>query len=220
VTVQNPAPPMTCFVMQAQLSAHGSTSVTTPSFHTAAANETLIAFVSAGGPNGSGKQHATVTGAGLTWTLVRRANSQAGDAEIWQATASSVLSAATVTSTESAAGYDQDLTVIAMEGVKGVGASAAGSARSGTPSVTVTTTGAPSLLFAVGHDYDQAIAPALPAGWVTLEQWLDTASGDAFWSQYTNTPTTTAGSTVTARDSAPAGGRWNMVAAEVIGDGG
>ena len=50
VTVQNPAPPMTCFVMQAQVSVHGKSTVTTPSFHTAMAGEVLFAFVSADGP--------------------------------------------------------------------------------------------------------------------------------------------------------------------------
>ena len=35
-----------------------------------------------------------MTGAGLTWTLVSRANASAGDAEIWQATAAGLLSAA------------------------------------------------------------------------------------------------------------------------------
>jgi hypothetical protein len=42
--------------------------------------------------------------------------------------------------------------------------------------------------------------------------------GDTFWSQYTNTPTTTADSTVTVDDLAPAGDRWDMVAVELIGD--
>jgi hypothetical protein len=219
VTVQNPPPPMTCFVMQAQATAHGTTTVTTPSFHTAAAGETLIAFVSADAANGYARQHATVSGAALTWTLVQRANAQSGDAEIWQATAPSVLSAATVTSTESAPGFGQDLTVIAMEGVKGLGASVAGSGRRGAPSVTLTTTGAPSLVFAVGDESGSAIAPTLPAGWVPLEQWADTGASNTFWSQYTNTPTTTAGTTVTASDVAPTSGRWNMAAVEVIGDG-
>src|SRR5262249_11177818 len=133
VTVQNPAPPMTCFVLQAQVSAHGPGKVTTPSFHTAMAGETLLAFVSADGPAGAGKQTVTVSGVGLTWKLVKRANAQSGDSEVWAATAGTVLPNATVTSTELRAGYSQDLTVIAMEGVAGVGASAAASRPSGAP---------------------------------------------------------------------------------------
>ena len=76
VTVQNPALPPPCFIMDAHVTVHGTGAVTTPSFHTAAAGETLLAFVSSDGPAGAGKQTATITGAGLTWTLVKRANAQ------------------------------------------------------------------------------------------------------------------------------------------------
>ena len=219
VTVQNPAPPMTCFVLQTQVSAHGNGAVTTPSFHTAMAGETLVAFVSADGPRGSGKQSATVSGAGLTWKLVKRSNAQSGDSEVWTATAPSVLTNATVKSTLSANGYSQDLTVIAMEGVKGIGASVAASAASGAPSTNLTTTGATSLVFAVGNDWDNSVARTLPVGWVTLDQWLNTSAGDTYWSQYTNTPTGPAGSVVTVNDTAPTTDSWNMVAVELLNSG-
>jgi len=218
VTVQNPAPPMTCFVLQAQESVHGHGTVTTPAFHTAAAGETLLAFVGSDGPNAPSAQSVTVSGAGLTWTLVRRANGQAGDAEVWKATAPTVLASATVTSTPARAGYGQDLTVIAMEGTGGTGASAAASAPSGAPHVSLTTTKATSLVFAVGNDWDTATARTLPPGWVALDQWLDTGTGDTYWSQYTNVPVPAAGTVVTASDSAPTGDRWNMVAVEVTSD--
>ncbi len=219
VTVQNPAPPMTCFVMQAQQSVHGHGTVSTPAFHTAAAGETLLAFVGSDGPDRPAAQSVSVSGAGLNWTLVRRANGQAGDAEVWQATAPAVLTSATVTSTPAIAGYDQDLTVIAMEGTDGVGASAAASAPSGAPKVSLTTTSAPSLVFAVGDDWDTATARTMPAGWVPLDQWLDSRTGDTYWSQYTNVPVSAAGTLVTASDTAPTADRWNMVAVELIGDG-
>jgi hypothetical protein len=220
VTVQNPAPPMTCFVMQADVSVHGHGTVTTPSFHTAAPGETLLAFVGSDGPARAAGQTVAVTGAGLTWTLVKRANSQFGDAEIWQATASNVLSSATVTSTQLHSGYDQSLTVIAMEGTNGVGASASASASSGAPTLSLTTTKPTSLVFAVGNDWDRATGRTLPAGWVSLDQWLDTTSGDTFWSQYTNVPVPAAGTQVAVGDSAPVVDRWNLVAVELTGDGG
>jgi hypothetical protein len=219
VTVQNPAPPMTCFVLQAQVSAHGSGTVTTPSFHTAMAGETIFAFASADGPAGAGKQTVTVTGAGLTWQLVKRANAQSGDSEVWAATANTILSSATVTSTELKSGYAQDLTVIAMEGTSGVGASVAASGSSGAPTVSLTTTKATSLVFAVGTDWDRAVARTLPTGWVILDQWVDTAVGDTYWSQYTNQTTGPAGSVVTASDTAPTNDRWNMVAVELVNSG-
>src|SRR5436853_6549445 len=59
--------------------------VTTPTFHTAAAGETLVAFVASDGPGGTTKQTVTVSGAGLTWTLVKRNNTRPGDAEVWTA---------------------------------------------------------------------------------------------------------------------------------------
>jgi hypothetical protein len=219
VTVQNPAPPMTCFVLQAQVTAHGKGAITTAAFHTAAAGEILVAFVAADGPKTAGVQKATVSGSGLTWTLVKRANGALGDSEVWVATAPTVLSSATVTSTEAKSGYAQDLTVIAMEGVKGVGASAAASASSGPPTVNLTTQGATSLVFAVGNDWDNAIPRTLPSGWTMLEQWVNTSVGDTYWSQYTNTPTGAAGSVVKVADTAPTTDQWNLVAVELLNSG-
>ncbi len=219
VNVQNPAPPMTCFVMDAQANVRGNGKVTTPPFHTGEAGETLLAFVSSDGPAKANGQTVTVSGAGLTWTLVKRANGQAGDGEIWAATAPAVLPAATVTSTPAKSGFDEDLTVIAMEGVDGVGASATGSGASGAPSLKLTTQGAPSLVFAVGHDYDNAVARTLPANWTMLDQWLDTGAGDTSWTQYTSVPISPAGSVVTVSDAAPTADRWDLAAVELIGDG-
>ena len=219
VTVQNPAPPMTCFVLQSQQSTHGSGNVTTPVFHTAAAGEVLVAFVSANGPSGAGTQTVKVSGAGLTWTLVKRANAQSGDAEAWTANAPNVLSSATVTSTEAQGGYSQDLTVIAMEGVGGVGASVAGSGATGAPSLTLTTTASTSLVFAVGDDWDNAVGRTLPGGWVFLDQWVNTGAGDTYWTQYTNTPTGAAGSVIPVGDLGPTSDQWNLVAIELTNSG-
>ncbi len=220
VSVQNPAPPMTCFVLQAQVSAHGHGNLDTPSFHTAMGGETLLAFVSADGPAGTGRQSATVSGAGLTWTLVKRANAESGDAEIWRATAPAIVSGATVRSTLLRSGFDQDVTVIALEGVSGTGASAAAGAATGAPAVSVTTTTAdPALVFAVGNDWDRTVARTLPSGQVPLDQWTDTAVGDTYWSQYTNQPVVGSGHVVRMNDTAPTTDQWNMAAVEVIGSG-
>jgi len=219
VSVQNPTPPMTCFVMDARVNVRGTGTVTTPTFHTAAAGETLLAFVSSDGPGTAAGQTVTVSGAGLTWTLVKRSNGQPGDSEVWVATAPAVLSAATVTSTPAKSGFDEDLTVIAMEGVKGIGASATASGATGAPSVTLTTQGAPSLVFAVGHDYDKALTRTLPANWTMLDQWLDTGAGDTYWTQYTSVPVSPAGSVVTVSDSAPTTDHWDLAVVELIGDG-
>jgi len=219
-TVENPAPAMTCFVMQAQVSAHGKGTVTTPSFHTAAPGETMVALVTGEGPRATGKsgrQHATVTGAGLRWRLVKRANSGSGDAEIWSASARTVLAGATVTSSLAKHGFDEHVTVIAMGGVDGVGASSAASSTAGAPDVEVRTISDTSLVFAVGEGGGTALR-SLSFGWVPLNEWTDTATHETSWSQYTNDPTGESGTLVTVRDEAPTNGPWNMVAVELVND--
>jgi hypothetical protein len=89
----------------------------------------------------------------------------------------------------------------------------------GAPSLKLTTQGAPSRVFAVGHDYDNAIARTLPANWTMLDQWLDTGAGDTSWTQYTSVPVSPAGSVVTVADTAPTADRWDLAAVELIGDG-
>ena len=66
---------------------HGTGTLTSPAIKTTAPGDVLVAYVGLDGPNSPGGQTATVTGAGLTWTLVKRSNTQAGDAEIWSAKA-------------------------------------------------------------------------------------------------------------------------------------
>jgi Domain of unknown function (DUF4082)/Bacterial Ig domain/Fibronectin type III domain/Lysyl oxidase len=219
VAVQNPAQIGPCFVMDANVSIDGHGTVTTPSFITAEAGEQLLALVASDGPAGAGRQSATVSGAGLTWTLVARANSHSGDAEIWTATAPSPLSKATITSTPAVSGYDQSLTVISMQMSLGTGASVVGGAASGAPSVSLNTTEEGSLAFAVGNDYDAATARTLGSNQVMLHQYLGTKTGDTYWSQYTGQVIGPAGSAVTLNDVAPTNDQWNMATVELRGDG-
>jgi hypothetical protein len=221
VKVANPAPPMTCFVKQADVAGRGIGIVTTPVFHTAAPREVLVAFVSSSGPAGQ-RQTATVTGGGLKWILVRRQNAQSGDSEVWTATSDHVLVNAVVRSTASIPGYEQTLSVIAMEGVARIGASTGASAHASTPAVKLVTTGATSLVFAVGND--QSPPPSrpsittLPPGWVPLHQWAGHISGDSYWSQYTNDPTGPAGSVLAVSHPVLVRGAWNLVAVELVND--
>jgi hypothetical protein len=211
VTVQNPAPPMTCFVLQASVDAHGTGAVTTPAFHTASEGETLLAFVSS--PRRG--QHVTVYGAGLSWHLVRRANAHGGDAEVWTAHAPGVLTGARVTSTPAKSGGEQHVAVIAMEGVVGVGASSSSSGLSGTPTTHLTTTDSTSLVFATGIGTG---IPSLARGWVPLEALPASPGGGTSWTQYTNDPTGPAGTMVSVTDGPHGGGPWNMVAVELVHD--
>jgi hypothetical protein len=218
IVVQNPAPPMTCFVMQRHEGAHGTGVVSVPGFQTAVAGETLLAFVSADGPQG-GRQSAVVSGGGVTWRLITRANRSPGDAEVWQAIAPKPVRLSAVSATLTGGGYDVSLDVIAMEAADGTGARAAASGSAGAPAARLRTESATSLIFAVGHDWDQAKARTLPVGWVMLDQWLDSSVGDTFWTQYRNTPTGKAGSSVTVQAPEPHSDHWNLAAVELINSG-
>ena len=168
-------------------------SLPTPSFSTAEAGEQLLAFVSSDGPSGAGKQSATVSGAGLVWTLVKRANSRSGDAEIWTASGRRSLTKRPSPRPRPPSGYDQSLTVVSIEHSTGIGASVTGGAASGAPSVSLTSTGEASLVYADGNDWDRAAARTLGPNQTMLHQYLDTETGDTFWSQYTSAATVAAG---------------------------
>jgi hypothetical protein len=193
----------------------GSGTMTSPSLTTSSANDLVVAFVSSDGPAGTGRQSFTVTGAGLTWTLAMRTNTRSGDSEIWSARASGTLTAQTVTATPSAGGFHGSLTVIAFAKAAGIGVSAGSSAASGAPDLPVAGTGIGSWVYAVGNDWDNAIARTPVGGQVVVHQRVDTVTGDTFWVQSTTAPNTAAG-TVDIHDSAPTADQWNYVAVEVL----
>ena len=64
--------------------------IVSPTFSTAP-GELLLALLSSDGPKAGAQTFSSVTGGGLTWRLRRRANTQAGTAEIWAANAPSPL---------------------------------------------------------------------------------------------------------------------------------
>jgi hypothetical protein len=215
VLVRNPAPPMTCFVVQRDVTAFGRGAVVTRPLHTAVAGELLLAMVSANGPAG---QRARVHGAGLAWRLLARANARHGDAEVWAASVPRVTAGIRVHAVPAVDGYRQLVTVIALEGVSGVGAVTARSGQGARAQARLRITGpAASLVFAVGTNHGRyATAPELPVGQIFAGH---RASGRAlYWSQYTNQAISPAGSLVTM--SARARGAWNFVAVEAVGDEG
>ena len=176
--------------------------------------ELLLVFAASDGPQAGG-QTLTITGAGLTWTLVARMNTQPGSSEIWKAVAPGVLANATVTSTPSRTGFNQSLTVIAFAGAGGTGAAFAASGI-GAPSVSLTTTRAGSLVYGVGNDWDGAVARTVGASQEIVHQWLDTGVGDTFWVQKRSAPIAAAGTVVQLNDTAPTSHRWNLAAVEIL----
>lgn len=191
----------------------GNSTVTTSPFSTGGAR-LLVAFVSGDGP--AKAQSATVSGAGLTWTLAVLAHSKGGTAEIWSAYVPAGLTGATVTAKLKRSGYDESLTVIAFGGATGIGATASAGRTSGAPTVSVTTTTANSWVFGVGEDYTQAIAPSLPSGQMLIDQWVDSGPGETFWTQAQSEPTPSVGTTVKINDTAPTTDTWDLAAAEIL----
>ncbi|HEX5474656.1 MAG TPA: PASTA domain-containing protein [Vicinamibacterales bacterium] len=188
-------------------------SLTTNPFSTTSPGELLVAFAAADGP-GAGGQSLTITGAGLTWALTRRVNTRLGTSEIWTATASGLLSNATVTSAESIGGYAQSLTVVTFANAA-LGAAAAADAANGAPSVSLTTSRANALVYAVGNDWDAAIARTPGTGQVVVHEDL-AATGDTFWVQGLVDPVASAGLTVQVNDTVPVTDRWNLAAVEIV----
>ncbi len=77
----------------------------------------------------------------------------------------------------------QSLTVIAFSGVTGIGASSAAGAVSGAPTVGLVTQANGSLVYAVGNDWDRAVAHVVPAGQTKVRERINTTVGDTFWVQ-------------------------------------
>jgi YVTN family beta-propeller protein len=210
VTLQINVPP---FAIDQTITQNGTGTVTTAPF-TTTGPRLLVAFTSSDGP--ATKQTTTVTGNGLTWTLIERANTKGGTAEIWAAQATGPLTGATVTSKPKTAGYDQSVTVVAFTGASGIGAGASAGKSGGLPSVSLATAQPGTWVFGVGEDYSNAIPRTHGANQSLISQWIDPRPGETFWVQDEIAPTPVAGTAVTINDTAPRGDIWNLAAVEIL----
>jgi hypothetical protein len=199
-----------------------ATTVATPTFSTTLGNELLLAFVSTDYISGANTTVRSVSGAGLTWSLVVRSNTQRGTSEIWRAFAPAPVNNVIVTATLSQSVLSS-IVVISYSGVNtsgtngsgAIGATAAKSAATGPPSATLVTTQDNSWIFGVGNDYDNAIPRTVGAGQTLVHQFL-TFVGDTYWVQRQNAPTSFAGTSVTINDTAPTADRYNLAICEII----
>jgi Domain of unknown function (DUF1929)/Bacterial Ig domain/Glyoxal oxidase N-terminus/Carboxypeptidase regulatory-like domain/Kelch motif/Galactose oxidase, central domain len=202
--------------------APAATAVASPQFSTTSGSELLLAFVSTDYVSGANTIVTNVSGAGLTWTLVARANAQRGSSEIWRAFAASPLSGAGVTATLSQS-VVSSITVVAFNGVDAsgtngsgaIGATATASASKGAPTVSLVTTRANSLVFGVGNDFDNAVARTPSTGQTLIHQYL-TSTGDTYWTQHVNAAVLASGTQVSINDTAPTGDRYNLAACEIL----
>jgi hypothetical protein len=204
-----------------------ATTVSTAAFSTNSGNELLLAFVAADYISGTNTTVTSVTGAGLTWTLVERANVQSGTAEVWRAFAPTTLSGVMVTATLSQS-VVSSITVMSFSGADGTGSNGSGAigatasaSAAGGPSASLITTRNNSLVLGVGNDFDNAIARTAGSAQSLVFQVL-TSTGDTYWVQRQNNATPVGGSTVVINDTAPTGDRYNLSIVEVLpaGSGG
>jgi len=197
------------------------TTIATPTFSTTAANELLLAFVATDYISGTNTTVTGIAGGGLTWTLVKRTNTQAGASEIWRAFATTTLSNVTVTATLSQS-VISSITVISFAGVdtsgsggaNAIGATGSGNSSKGAPTASLVTTRNNSWVFGVGNDYDNAISRTQGANQTVVHQFL-TPTGDTYWVQMQNSTTPLSGTTVTVNDTSPTTDRYNLSIAEV-----
>jgi hypothetical protein len=200
-----------------------STTRATSAFSTTQSNELLLAFIASDDPGtGTNIVVNSVSGAGLTWSLVVRSNGQRGTSEIWRAFAPAQLTNATVTATLSKS-VSSSITVMSFSGVNtsgtngsgAIGSAAAASAGNGAPTASLVTTKANSLVVGVGNDYDNAISRTVGTGQVLVHQFLSSI-GDTYWAQRRSAATATSGTTVTINDTAPTTDRYNLAICEIL----
>jgi hypothetical protein len=192
-----------------------ASALTTAAFSTTSPNELLLAFIATDATT-TGITVTSMSGGGLTWTLVRRTNTQMGTAEIWRALATSALTNITVTANLSQS-VTASMTVMSFIGVDPlvpIGATGSGNASTGAPTSSLTTTSANSLVLGVGNDWDSATSRSVGSNQTMVHQLLST-NGDTYWVQRQTATTPLSGATVTINDSAPTTDRWNLSIVEV-----
>jgi hypothetical protein len=214
VTVDNSHPP-NLIGKEVTVFTDGQGTMTTPPISTSTAGTLLVAFVAYDGPANS-LQSAAVSGAGLTWSLVQRSNIQPGTAEIWAARVTGTLSNVTVTAQPVLGGsYHGSLTVTAFTNAAGTGIVGRASAPTGPPDIYLPGIEAGNWVFAVGNDWDRAVARTPVGGQVLVQQRVDTQVGDTFWVQSTAMPSAADG-IVTIHDDTPTNDQWNYAAVEIV----
>lgn len=199
-----------------------SSTIQSPAFSTKGDNELLLAFVTADYGGGTNTTVKSMTGGGLTWTLVVKSNGQSGDSEIWRAFATSPIGSATVTATLSQS-VVSSITVRAFEGVNtsgtngsgAIGATTSANGKTGAPSASVTTTQDSSWVYGVGNDFDNA-TPRTPGSGQSLVHEDLSVTGDTYWVQMQNSPSYVAGTAVPINDTVPTTDRWNLAVVEIL----
>jgi len=125
------------------------------------------------------------------------------------------LTSVTVASQPGIAGYHGSLTVIAFTNASGAGIVGQAGAPSGAPDIYLPGITAGNWVFAVGNDWDNAIARIPVSGQMLVHQDVDMVVGDTYWVQSTTAPST-ANALVDIHDSFPTTDQWNYAAVEIV----
>jgi len=197
--------------------ATASTTIATPIFTTASANEELLAFISTDYLTGANTTVKSVAGGGLTWALIKRTNTQSGTAEIWGAFSTGTLTGVSVTATLSQS-IVSSITMMSFSGVNtagAIGATGSGSGSTGAPTASLVTIGSNSLVLGVGNDYTNATARTVGAGQTLIHQDL-ASTGDTYWVQMQTIAIPASGTMVTISDTAPTKDKFNLSIVELL----
>jgi fibronectin type III domain protein len=203
----------------------GSSTVVTPSFSTVSGNELFLAFVATDYVSGENTTVTNVTGAGLSWTLVQRSNTQGATAEIWCAFTPLPLSQVNVTATLSQS-VTSSITVMTFTGADtsgtngsgAIGATGTGNSSSGAPTASLITTRNGSWILGVGADSHKALDRTADVNQTIVHQDLEDVppAHGTFWVQMQNTPTPLSGTTVIINDTAPTQDGYDLSICEVL----
>ncbi len=199
-----------------------STTISSPIFSTVEANELLLAFIAADGPSVGQTTVTSMSGAGLTWELVVRANGQAGTSEIWRTFSANVLTNVSVSATLSQS-VASSITVMSFAGVDrsgtngsgAIGAVSSRSAPTGAPGTSLVTTRDNSRVFGVGNDWDDPVARIPSVGQSLVFQYFPSV-GDTYWVQQQDNVIPSAGTRTDISDTAPTNDRFNLAVCEVL----
>ncbi|MFZ3210109.1 MAG: carboxypeptidase regulatory-like domain-containing protein [Terriglobales bacterium] len=217
----------------------GKNITVTSTFSTTKTNELLLAFVSTddggpfmwGGPGSyPGDAVSSVTGGNLTWSLVKRTNTQEGSAEIWRAFSATTLSNISVTA-NLPRGVAATITVVTFTGVDttgtggsgAIGATGTANSSRGTPAASLTTTRNNSWVFGVANAAANTTSWTLGSNQVMVSEYAGSGSGWGGWSggftgwvQRQNGTTPTAGTVVSINDTTPTNDQYNLSICEVL----
>lgn len=179
-----------------------ASSITAPVISTKQGNQLVLAFI--GTAAGTVQ---SVTGGNLSWTLVSRANQQAGSAEIWRAISPSRLGRLSVKATLSQQST-ASITVASFT-ASSTGAIASASIASGAVTGSLATTRANSFIVGAGNAADAGLKTA-GAGQSIVHQFQN------FWVQMRTNLIAAAGTTATLSLTTPANTRYNFTLVEVL----